>query len=214
MTDNSGYFGTWSSTTQTTPASPYFQNLYNPRADWAQCYWDTKHVLSAYAVYELPFGRGKQFAKNMSAVANAVVGNWSANPIVTWKSGFPLALYGTDYSGTGSPGARPNCSGAVHYPKTVTEAGLQWYDPSFESAPSVFTFGNCPTQGPVSGPGYADVDLGLQKNFPVTETIRVQFRSDFLNLFNHPNFGRPGGNGIINTSQDARQIQFALKLYF
>jgi len=37
MTDNSGYFGTWSPTTQTTPASPYFQNLYNKRADWAQC---------------------------------------------------------------------------------------------------------------------------------------------------------------------------------
>src|SRR5215469_10885754 len=214
MTDNSGYFGTWSSTTQTTPASPYFQNLYNPRADWAQCYWDSKHVLSAYAVYELPFGRGKQYAKDLPKAVNAVIGNWSMNPIVTWKTGFPLALYGTDYSGTGSPGARFNCNGSVHYPKTVTEAGLQWYDPSFESAAPVFTFGTCPTQGPAIGPGYSDVDLGMQKNFPITETMRVQFRSDFLNLFNHPNFGKPGGNGIITTSQDARQIQFALKFYF
>jgi len=214
MTDNSGYFGTWSSTTQTSPASPYFQNLYNPRADWARCYWDSKHVLSAYAVYELPFGRGRQFAKELPTAVNAVVGNWSMNPIVSWKTGFPLALYGTDYSGTGSPGARPNCNGPVRYPKTTTEAGLQWYNPSFESAAPVFTFGNCPAQGPAIGPGYADVDLGMQKNFPVTESIRVQFRTDFLNLFNHPNFGKPSGNGIITTTQDARQIQFALKLYF
>jgi len=214
MTDNSGYFGTWSSTTQTTPASPYFQNLYNPRADWAQCYWDSKHVLSAYAVYELPFGRGKQFAKNLSTVANAVVGNWSMNPIVTWKSGFPLALYGSDNTGTGSQGARPDCSGPVHYPKSTSSAGMKWYDPSFITAPALFTFGNCPAQGPVIGPGYADVDLGVQKNFLITETMKIQFRSDFLNLFNHPNLGKPNGAGVINTSQDARQIQFALKFYF
>ena len=214
MTDNSGYFGTWSTTTQTTPASPYFQNLYNSRADWAQCYWDSKHVLSAYAVYELPFGRGRQYGKDLPTAVNAVVGNWSMNPIVTWKTGFPLAVYGTDDSGTGSPGARPNCTGSVHYPKTVSSAGMAWYDTSFESAAPLFTFGNCPTQGPVIGPGYGDVDLGLQKNFPVSESMRFQFRADFLNLFNHPNLGKPNGSGLITTSQDAREIQFALKFYF
>src|SRR5581483_5079135 len=102
MTDNSGYFGTWSNTTQTTPSSPYFQNFYDPRAEWAQCYWDSKHVLSAYAVYELPIGRGKQFGRDLPAVANAVVGNWSINPILSWHTGFPLAMYGPDNSGTGS----------------------------------------------------------------------------------------------------------------
>jgi hypothetical protein len=78
----------------------------------------------------------------------------------------------------------------------------------------LFTFGNCPTQGPVIGPGYGDVDLGLQKNFPVSESMRFQFRADFLNLFNHPNLGKPNGSGLITTSQDAREIQFALKFYF
>jgi hypothetical protein len=136
------------------------------------------------------------------------------NPIVTWKSGFPLALYGSDNTGTGSQGPRPDCSGPVHYPKTTSSAGMEWYDPSFITAPALFTFGNCPAQGPVIGPGYADVDLGVQKNFLITETMRVQFRSDFINLFNHPNLGKPNGAGVINTSQDARQIQFALKFYF
>ena len=91
-TDNSGYYGTWGST-QATPANPYYQNLYNPKADWADCYFDATHVVSAYAVYDLPFGKGKRFGSNMNSVANAVVGNWSINPIVSLHTGFPLALY-------------------------------------------------------------------------------------------------------------------------
>jgi len=214
MTDNSGYFGTWSSTTQTTPASPYFQNLYNRRADWSQCYSDSKHVLSAYAVYEVPIGRGKQFGKDIPKVVNSVVGNWTVSPIISWHTGFPLALYGGDSSGTGSPGPRQNCTGTVHYPKTVTSNGLQWFDTSFLSAPGPFTFGNCPAQGPAIGPGYADVDLGMQKNFPLSERMKLQFRTDFLNLFNHPQFAHPGGDGVITATQAARELQFALKFYF
>ena len=70
------------------------------------------------------------------------------------------------------------------------------------------------------GPGYADVDISMQKNFPITETMKVQFRTDFLNAFNHPNFAVPNFSfgtptfGVINSSQDARQLQFALKFYF
>jgi hypothetical protein len=214
MTDSSGYFGTWSSTTQTTPASPYFQNLYNPNAEWAQCYWDSKHVLSAYALYELPFGHGKAYGNNLNPVINTVAGGWSLNPIVSWHTGFPLALYGTDESGTGSQGPRPNCNGLPSYPKTTSSSGLLWYNPNFLSNPLPGTFGDCPAQGPVIGPGYSDVDLGLQKNFPFGETRRLQFRSDFLNIFNHPNFAKPGGNGLITATQDSREIQFALKFYF
>src|SRR5581483_9729739 len=81
MTDNSGYYGTWGDT-QATPASPYFQNLYNPRADWAPCYFDSKNTVSAYATYEIPFGRGKKFGGNTSGVVNAIAGGWSVNPIV------------------------------------------------------------------------------------------------------------------------------------
>ena len=216
LTDNSGYFGTWSNTTQAAPASPYYQNLYNSAADYAQCYWDAKHTLSAYAIYELPFGRGKRMAHDASKVLNAVIGNWSVSPIISWRSGFPIALYGTDESGTGSQGARPNCNlSGLHYPKSVNENGLQWYNTSgFISDPAPGSFGNCPTQGPVIGPRYGNVDLGLQKNFPFTERMRLQFRADFLNIFNHPNFSLPGGNGMITATQDPREIQFALKFYF
>jgi len=221
MTDNSGYFGTWSGTTQTTPASPYFQNLYNKGAEWAQCYFDSKHILTAYAVYELPVGSGKRFGKDMGKAANTVAGNWSLNPIVSWHTGFPFALYSpSDTSGTNSQGARPNCNAAPVYLKTGSIQGLQWVSPSSFSVPAKGTFGNCAAQGPVIGPGYADVDLSLQKNFLFGETRKLQFRAEFLNLFNHPNFAKMSNTvgttsfGLITGTDESREIQLALKFYF
>ncbi len=81
------------------------------------------------------------------------------------------------------------------------------------------TFGTCQAQGPVIGPEYVDFDISMQKNFPIGERMKFQFRTDFLNVFNHPNLAAPNtsvgtGFGVINTSQDARQLQFALKFYF
>jgi hypothetical protein len=228
-TDNSGYYGTWDST-EAAPASPYYQNLYNPAADYAECYFDAKHVVSAFAVYDLPFGRGRRFGNNMNPVVNAVVGNWSINPIISLHTGFPLALYdfGDDLTGTGSRGLRPNCgvgAGRVfgrrnHFDATTgAYNGYQYFDPAPYSKAPAGEFGNCPAQGPVRGPGYADVDLSLQKDFHITETMRFQFRADFLNAFNRVNLNTPsdalGGNmGLINTSQDPRNIQLALKFYF
>jgi hypothetical protein len=229
MTDNSGYYGTWGST-QAAPASPYYQNIYNPHADFAPCYFDATHLLSAYTVYELPYGRGKRFGSHASKVLNAIAGGWSVNPILSLHTGFPLAVYdfGNDPTLTNSRGLRPDCTGPFHTfgrkpafdPSSGAFIGYQWYDPSSFSAPPVGQFGNCPAQGPIRGPGYFDVDLSLQKDFAITESKRLQFRSDFVNAFNRVNLNTPGsdalgpGMGLINSSQDPRNIQFALKFYF
>jgi hypothetical protein len=232
QTDNSGYYGTWGDT-QGTPANPYYQNLYQPQADWAECYFDAKHLLSAYAVYELPFGRGKKFGANMNSVANAIVGGWSIDPILSLHTGFPLALYdfGDDQTGTGSRGLRPNCgAGAGHtlgrtnaFDGTGKYVGYQYFDPTPYSKPSVGSFGNCPAQGPIRGPGYSDVDLSFQKDFHIRESVKLQFRADFVNTFNRVNLNAPdtslgsGTMGQIGAAQGAqapRNIQFALKLYY
>jgi hypothetical protein len=229
MANSAGYYGSWGGQSQN--ADSYWQNIFDPNGDYAQCYWDAKHVISTYAVYDLPFGKGKQFAGNASSAVNAVIGNWSINPIVSWHGGFPLNLRASDVSGTNdifSP--RPDCSGQVAYPKTPIPGGMQWFDPSVFSQPTS-GFGNCPSQGPVIGPGYFDADLSLQKNFLITESKRLQFRADFLNATNHPSLNAPNtscGNtltdnncgatpasmGVLSTSQSARQLQFALKFYF
>jgi hypothetical protein len=220
MANSAGYYGSWGGESQN--ADSYWQNIFNPNGDYAQCYWDTKHVLTAYAVYDLPFGKGKRFGRDLPTGVNAVVGNWAINPIVSWHGGFPLNMRGADDSGTGdifSP--RPNCTGSVSYPKTpVATVGIQWFDPSSFTNPPAGTFGTCPSQGPTIGPGYVDTDLSLQKNIPVTEAMKFQFRVDFFNLFNHTNYNAPDTSlgdanfGRLSTSQDARQMQFALKFYF
>lgn len=229
MTDNSGYYGTWSNT-QATPANPYYQNLYDPKADYAPCYFDASHLLSAYAVYELPYGKGKRFGGNAPKVLSAIAGGWSINPIFSVNSGFPLALYdfGSDPTGTGSRGLRPDCNGPFHTfgrkpafdTSTGAFIGYQWFDPSSFSAPPIGQFGTCPAQGPIRGPGYFDVDLSLQKDFRITESKHLQFRTDFVNAFNNVNLNAPstditsGNMGLINGSQPPRNIQFALKFYY
>jgi hypothetical protein len=233
MTNNSGYYGTYSANSETSSAFPYWMNLYDPRSDWARCYYDATHVLSAYAVYDLPMGRGRPYANNMSGVVENVIGGWAVSPIISYHAGFPLAITNAngDTSGTfpqntaGSGAARPNCNGPVHYTHVLNSAGYQWFDASSFSPPAAGTFGDCPAQGPAIGPRYVDIDLSLQKNFRITESTRLQFRTDFFNAFNHPNLAAPSGNtgangfgnpnfGAITGSQDAREIEFALKFYF
>ena len=98
--------------------------------------------------------------------------------------------------------------------------GYQWISPNGFSEPAPFTFGNCPAQGPVTGPGYSDTDIGLVKSFHITESKYVQFRGDFLNAFNNVQLAAPNTNfpsdtfGLVTQSQPARNIQFALKFYY
>jgi hypothetical protein len=218
MTDSSGYYGSWGG--QAVPTSPYFQNLYDERAEKGPCYYDVTHDLTTFAVYELPVGRGKHFGKDMNSVANAVIGGWQVSPIWTWRGGFPLTISGNDNSKTNSRGARANCNAAPHVFGTRPLAGapgLQWFDPSPYSQPTS-GFGTCGI-GTVRGPGLNTWDLSLQKSFPFTESKRVEFRTEFINLFNHPIFASPGAGlgaslGQITNSQGERNIQFSLKLVF
>jgi hypothetical protein len=228
MSNNTGYYGTWSGARASSTASPYWQNIYDPGAEWAPCYYDETNNLTAYAVYDLPFGKGKQFGSNLNKAENAIVGGWTVSPIMTIHTGFPLALYtnASDPTGTGSRGLRPDCDGTntVYGRRNFTVpgggGGYLWFDPSNYTDPTT-TFGTCaPQLGSLRGPGYYNWDLSLQKNFQLTERFRLQFRSDFLNAFNRVNLAVPNTTvnvsttGLIQASQPARNIQFALKLYF
>ena len=226
LTNNSGYYGAGGNANQTSSASPYYQNLYNPHGDYASCYYDSKNILAGYATYDLPVGKGKALGNNMNPALNAVVGNWQVSTIISIHSGFPVAIYNaTDTSQTNSRGPRPNCGLQQVFgrqPSTTNGAfqGYQWMSASGFSEPAPFTFGNCPAQGPVTGPGYSDTDIGLSKSFHITEAKYIQFRGDFLNSFNNVQLAAPSSTfpsttfGIVSASQPARNIQFALKFYY
>ena len=89
MSDNTGYYGAWNNALS---ASAYWQNVYDQRSEWAPCYYDATNVLSAYAVYDLPFGRGKAVGKDVNGVVNQVIGGWAVSPIVSFRTGWPLPV--------------------------------------------------------------------------------------------------------------------------
>jgi Carboxypeptidase regulatory-like domain len=219
MANSSGYYGSWGG--QTTPSSPYWQNLYDGRAEWGPTFYDSTNMLSAYAVYELPVGRGKKFGGSLNSAVNAVVGNWQVSGIFQARSGFPLTISGGDASGTNSRGARANCiaPAEVFGKRSVPGVlGYQWFNPTAYSSAPPATFGTCGV-GTVRGPGMGTVDLSFQKFFPITESKRLEFRSEFINftntpILNTPNAGLGPALGLITTSQGSRTIQFALKFLF
>jgi len=232
MSNSTGYYGTWSNAAGSQTASPYWQNAYDKKAEWAPCYYDETQNLTAYAIYELPVGKGKQFGGSMNKVADAIVGGWAVSPILTLHGGFPMALRtnASDPTNTGSRGLRPDCNGTnTVYGRSPAPAGVGggflYFNTSNYSDPTT-TFGTCaPQLGGLRGPGYYNWDISVQKNFQLTERFRLQFRSEFLNAFNTVNLAanNPNGNfttvgsstfGVIQVSQPARQIQFALKLYY
>jgi hypothetical protein len=108
---------------------------------------------------------------------------------------------------------RQNASAAVG-------GGYLWFDPSNYTDPTS-TFGTCsPQLGGLRGPGFYNWDLSVHKDFHFTERFKLEFRGDFLNAFNRVNLAAPNttvqqnNTGVINLSQPARNIQFALKLYY
>jgi Carboxypeptidase regulatory-like domain/TonB dependent receptor len=220
MSDSTGYYGAW---VNALSASAYWQNVYDQRSEWAPCYYDATHVISAYAIYDLPFGRGKMLAKSANRVVNGVIGGWEVSPIVSFRTGWPMPIYGAnDNSGTFSRGARADCSGIPSITNTALPGiGRQWFTNNGEfTQPAIGTFGNCsPQLSGLRSPHYSDVDLSLHKDFLLTERFRLQFRSDFVNAFNHVQYNAPNTSlgatmGQITSAQPPRNIQLALKLYY
>jgi hypothetical protein len=227
MSDSTGYYGAWNNALS---ASAYWQNVYDQRAEYAPCYYDATHVISAYAIYDLPFGRGRMLGKDANRAVNGVIGGWEVSPIVSFRTGWPMPVYGAqDNSGTFGRGARADCNGVPSIQNTFLPAiGRQWFNNTGQfSNPAIGSFGACsPQLSDLRSPHYSDVDLSLHKDFPITERFRLQFRTDFINTFNHvqlnaPNMGlslgtvsMPSTMGQITSAQPPRNIQLALKLYY
>jgi len=226
MTDSSGYYGSWGGAA--VPTSPYFQNLYDQKAEWGPCYYDSTHVFTSYATYDLPLGRDRKFGRDLNPVLNAIVGDWQVNAILSLHTGFPLTISASDASGTGSRGARANCLAPVQiYGEQNAPAslggGYLWFNPADFGSEDPGTFGTCGV-GTVRGPGLRTIDASAAKFFNLSERFKLEFRGEAVNLFNTPilnapNTGLGGGLGLLQGAGGAygtfgRQIQFALKFHY
>jgi hypothetical protein len=202
-------------------AAPFAQNSYDLAAERGRADFDQtlRWVLSFD--YEVPFGRqGSRFS---SGVMDAVLAGWHFGGIYTLASGFPFSPYiNDDTSNTGTQGIpRPNQLRNGNLPRSQRSPNL-WFDVNAFAAPSGFAFGNA-GRNVLIGPGQNVFDWSLRKEFSVTETQRLEFRAEFFNAFNHPNFAQPdnfiddgpGSAGVITSlAIPMRQIQFGLKYNF
>jgi Carboxypeptidase regulatory-like domain/TonB dependent receptor len=244
LTNNQGYYGRYgNSAVAATTADVAFQSyVYNVNLDYGYCDADITNSATGYLNYELPFGKGHKFLGNSSKAADAVIGGWHFDTIVSGHGGLPISMiqFGNDPTGAYFQ-PRPDCNSpsiATPY-KNFAGGGYVWFDPTTMSIPAQGKLGNCPISSE-RGPGLKQIDASLSKNFTFAESKYLTFKFDMINAFNTPIFAvngystdvYPGGGidkasyqtnasyaasiptGVINTSQGARNLQFSLKFHF
>ena len=212
--DNVGGPNTWANANANFGEN--IRNVYNLAAEKSVDATDVTHSLVVSYVYELPIGKGRKYGAGMSPVVNAIVGGWQTSGIATFKGGFPLHIFGPNLNAFGV-GQNVNVIGDYH---VSNQSISQWFNPAaFQQAPQ-WTLGNAPRYfSDLRSPGYDNWDISVQKYFPIQERVRLQFRLDMFNAFNHPQFYAPnttigGGFGTINATWSPRLMQAALKLYW
>ena len=218
------------------------QNSHDIAAERGPVQPDFRHRFVASYLYELPLGPGKRFLSNLGRASDLALGGWQVSGITVIRSGeaFTAGL-SFDPTNTGSFSARPD---RTNNPNdfsfgTGVQAALECSSPGKQTLDCFYNqaafqvpalapgqtfatlFGNG-GRATLRGPDQVNFDVAILKNFRVTERHRLQFRAELFNIFNHPQFGLPGGTvdvpggaAISSTLPDnQREIQLALKWMF
>lgn len=168
-------------------------------------------------VYELPFGKGHRYLASAGRALDALIGGWQTSGILTLGSGLPFSVT-FDSSVQGWPSSRADIVGN---PQVSHPTLSQWFNPAAFAVPQPYTFGNSAPNS-LFGPGYAQWDTALFKQFSLSEKFKLTFRADAINALNHANFANPN-NDISNPSQvgtitwisgPPRAVQFSVRLTF
>jgi len=185
------------------------QDFYHPNNERGPSLTTPYHVFAFSAIWTLPwFAAAKGFER-------AVLGGWQFANVTTIQSGFPM----DPKLGTPNPGlaTRPDLVPGAHIsgPKTKEE----WFNTGAFTPPPAGFFGTAAT-GSIEGPGTVSFDMSFYKDFRITERTKMQFRSNFYNIFNHTNFANVGTTlgagdfGQVTSARDPRIIEFALRFEF
>ncbi len=182
--------------------------------------FDVRHRFVFSYTYELPVGRQRRFGKSMSRSADLLLGGWALVGIDAFQTGLPITLTAGTGVSNGNGQNRPDAvSGVSLIPANQNQS--QWFNPAALQTAVRGTFGNT-GRNTLEGPGQINVDFSVFKNFLLGEHFRLQFRAEFFNMLNHPNFQGNAiqrnfdraGAGLISAANPSRQIQFGLKLTF
>jgi len=177
--------------------------LHRHESEYGLSEFDTQHRFVASAVWYLPYGRDRRYGAHAARALNMMLGAWEFSPIATAQTGLGLTVtQGCSFNLGGEVTCRPNrlTNGAL--PENVRSVD-NWIDASafqilqLNPAQPGFTpnqvFGNSDV-GILRGPKLFNIDFNLSKNFALNERHSVQFRAEFFNALNHPNFSVPGTN--------------------
>ncbi len=241
--------------------TPCPQNGYNIGADYGQSDYNMPITNVTTLVYDLPFGEGRRFLNNANGVTNAVLGGWQISGVNTMDAGTPFNItYSPATANAVSPELtqnwrgenlyRPNLvTGVPYIQKTkLSNGSVQYINAASLTIPSTYTTGSALlTGGTISSPfgslpknfgrtpAFYETDLDFNKHFntPI-ERVKIEFRSEFYNIFNHTNLYLPGGSGggtvsgtdnnssaptslgggTITGTWEPRIIQFGLKVTY
>lgn len=223
-TNNRGFYGVFGGTGLQGVVSgtegAYWQNTYNPDAEWGPAFHDVRHNLVFSSTYELPFGHGRTYGAQWPSALNALLGGWRLGGILQTRSGLPITVIdGRARSLQGERGSeRPNCVGD---PVPSNQSIDRWLDIAAFTEVPLGTFGNCPV-GVARAPGYTNLDLMLSKRIELGGAPYAEFRVEAFNALNRPSFGAPNRDisapntfgTITNTISAPRVVELVLKFYF
>ena len=189
------------------------QDERNLRLERGLSFFNVGRRLSSGYVYNLPVAAG---------FLRPLVRNWQTSGIFTIQDGTPENpfYFSQDFANSGTPN-RPNIvpGQSISLPPGQRTPD-HWFNTAAFSQPAAYTFGNA-GRDILPTPGTVVFDLALSRRFHPREAQSIEFRAEFFNAFNHPNFGIPGNNpdfgpffGKILTTGDPRRIQFALRYDF
>ena len=211
-----------------------YQYANNAPANYSNSNFDIHNAFKSRLVYQLPFGRGRQFM-NKSFLLDEVLGGWQASTTTIFQSGNPFSVSvnnGDTYQHAGTQ--FPNYTGAPLY--LGGKNHTVWFNPAAFSLVAPGQFGNV-RRNALYGPGVEMVNISVGKTFDMRESVKLQIRADAANAFNHANFNLPGGgiygltaysgqqpgqayrvnennNQITGTTNGGRSVQLAAHLDF
>lgn len=208
----------WNRSLDDVPVTGGPQNPYDARTDRGNSDQIRRHIWTFAGSYDLPFGTGRKYLSAAHPLVKHALGGWQVSGITYLRTGTPFSPSFTATQ-TGWRGGRPSVvAGANLYPAERTLD--QWFNPAAFYVPAPFTWGNA-ARNMLWTPGDIVIDASLLKDFNLYERFRLQFRGEFFNMPNHPNWGGPASNisttatvGKISSRGDQRQVQFGVKILF
>jgi len=214
--------------------------------EWGSTDYDVTHNFSGSAIWTLPIGRGQAFLGNINPIVNNIIGGWQLSGVGIAQSGFPLNITmsrkTTDLPDGINKSQRPDrVPGVPLYAEHKSR--IDWFNPAAFTTPF-----SCPAKGTcvvpegvspwgdlgrngVRGLPFSQADMGMQKQFAIRESMALQFRADFFNIFNYDQIGspnttwaaaNPGNFGVVSKAYNSsptgvgtpRQMQFSLRFSY